>query len=160
MARARFTSTNRGSTRIIGMPELGDRLEAITEAFVPIGKKWQQEAISAGRPRIPSLTGDTRRSLRAGSVGEKSINNRGSNRARLQARVLGSFVGYFIDAGVKPHGPRKTGGTLAWRGSEGTIFAKRVKGFKKRPFRARMAREGLRRTDLAQQLIDEWNDAA
>jgi hypothetical protein len=157
--RARLTSTNRGSTRIIGMPELGDRLEAITESFVPIGKKWQQEAIAAGRPKIPSRSGDTRRSLRAGAIGEKTINNSGRNRARLQARVIGSYVAYFIDSGVRPHGPRRAS-TLAWQGSEGTIFARRVKGYKKRPFRARMAREGIRRTDMAQQLVDQWNDAA
>jgi hypothetical protein len=157
--RARLTSANRGTTRIIGMPELFDRLDAVTEAFLPIGKKWQQEAIKAGRPRIPSLSGDTRRSLRAGAVGEKTINNAGRNRSRLQARVLGSYVAYFIDSGVRPHGPKRAK-TLAWQGSEGTIFARRVKGYRKRPFRARMAREGIRRTDMAQQLIDQWNDAA
>lgn len=158
-SRARFTSANRGSTRIIGMPELNDRLDAVVDSFLPIGRKWQKEAIAAGRPRIPSRSGDTRRSLRPGSVGEKTINNRGLNRARLQARVIGSHVAYFIDSGVRPHGPRR-GSVLAWQGSEGTVFARRVKGFKKRPFRARMAREGLRRTDMAQQLIDEWNGAA
>lgn len=141
------------------MPELGDRLEAVTESFQPIGKRWQTEAINAGRPRIPSRSGDTRRSLHPGSIGEKTVNNRGGNRARLQARVLGSFVAYFIDSGVRPHGPARAS-TLAWQGSEGTIFARSVRGYKKRPFRSRMAREGLRRTPMAQTLIDEWNGGA
>lgn len=162
----RLTSTNKGRTRLIslkGGPELMARLESLDGAFVPIGKRWQREAIEVGRPRIPQRTGDTRRSLRAGAVGEKTINNR-SGSARLQARVLGSHIAYFIDSGVRPHAitPRAGGsGTLAWKGSEGTIFAKSAKhpGYRKRPFRARMAREGLRRTPMAQELIDKWNEA-
>jgi hypothetical protein len=162
----RLTSTNKGRTRLIslrGGPELMARLEALDESFVPIGKRWQREAIEVGRPRIPQRTGATRRSLRAGAIGEKVINNRGSGASRLQARVLGSYIAYFIDSGVKPHAitPRHAN-TLAWQGSAGTIFAKSAShpGYRKRPFRARMSREGLRRTPMAQELIDQWNGAA
>lgn len=161
----RLTSTNRGRTRLIslrGGPELMARLGAIDESFVPIGKRWQREAIEVGRPRIPQRTGATRRSLRAGAVGDKTINNRGGG-VRLQARVLGSYIAYFIDSGVKAHViTPKHATTLAWQGGAGTIFAKSAKhpGYRKRPFRARMAREGLRRTPMAQELIDQWNGAA
>lgn len=148
--KGRLTSTNKGRTRVIslkGGPELMARLGALGASFIPIARRWQREAIDAGRPRIPSRTGATRRSLRPGRYGRKF------------ARVEGSYIAYFIDSGVKPHGPKRAT-TLAWQGSGGTIFAKRVKGYRKRPFRARMAREGLRQTPMAQTVVDQWNGAA
>ena len=152
--KGKLTSTNRGRTRVIslrGGPELRARLEALTHSFIPIGRRWQREAIEAGRPKVPQRTGDTRRSLRPGRVDDD------------EARVVGSHVAYFIDSGVKPHSIEpKRARTLAWQGSEGTIFARKVnhRGYRKRPFRARMAREGIRRTPMAQELIDQWNEAA
>lgn len=158
MARplGRLTSTNKGRTRVValrGAPELLARLQALDGTFRVVGSRWQREAIDVGRPRIPARTGETRRSLRPGGTAE------GRGRARLQARVVGSHVAYFIDSGVKPHGPKRAQ-VLAWKGSQGTIFARKVKGYRKRPFRARMAREGIKRTPMAQSLIDQWNDAA
>lgn len=151
-----LSSTNKGRTRVIGLrggPELLARLAALDGTFRVVGSRWQREAIDAGKPRIPTDTGNTRRSLRAGGLGQ------GRGRARLQARVVGSHVAYFIDSGVRPHGP-KHARVLAWKGSQGTIFARRVSGYRKRPFRARMAREGIKRTPMAQSLIDQWNGAA
>lgn len=158
MARplARLTSTNKGRTRVIslrGANELRARLGAISGAFEVIGRKWQTEAIAAGRPRIPTRTGRTRASLQRGPIQAKT------GKTRLQARVLGHYVAYFIDSGVKPHGPKRAS-VLAWQGSHGTIFARRVRGYRARPFRARMAREGMRRTSMAQAVVDEWNRAA
>lgn len=151
-----LTSTNKGRTRVIGLrgaPELLARLEALDGTFRVVGRRWQNAAIDAGRPRIPTATGETRRSLQPGAI------RQGKGRSRLQARVVGSYIAYFIDSGVKPHGP-KHARVLAWQGSQGTIFARRVRGYRKRPFRARMAREGIKRTPMAQSLVDQWNGAA
>jgi hypothetical protein len=160
--RARLTTGDRGTRRIValrGGAELRARLEAASMTFIDVAVRWQDEAIKAGTPRIPSRTGATRRSLRAVPVGAKTMNAGGKRAARLQARVEGSYVGYFIDSGVGEHGPKKAR-AMRYQGGEGTIFAKKVRGYKKRPFRARMAREGLRNTPMAQLLIDRWNGAA
>lgn len=164
--KGRLTSGDRGTRRVIvlrGGAELQSRLDNLAMTFFDVAERWQREAIAVARPRIPQRTGATRRSLRAIPVGAKTKNARGGRAALLQARVEGSYVGYFIDRGVKPHTIEpKRKRALRWEGAEGTIFATRAShpGYRRRPFRARMAREGLRRTPMAQALVDRWNEGA
>lgn len=164
--KGRLTSGDRGTRRVIslrGSRELQARLDNVALSFFDIATHWQREAIAVARPRIPARTGATRRSLRAVPVGAKTKNARGGRAALLQARVEGSYIGYFVDRGVKPHeiAPRRKK-ALRWEGGQGTIFASRANhpGYRRRPFRARMAREGLRRTPMAEALVKRWNEGA
>jgi hypothetical protein len=138
-------------SKLKGGNDLRNRLKALKLAFKPIGRQWGRNTVKAGRPMVPIQTGRLRKSLRVTSASQK------------KARVGGHYTGYFIDAGVKPHTIKPKGsGSLVFRGRHGTIFAKKVnhRGFRARPFRKRMAQEGLRQTPMAQTLIDQWNDAA
>jgi len=138
-------------SQLKGAKELRARLKALKVSFKPIGRKWGRAAITAGRPMVPVKTGRLRRSMRILSATEK------------KARVGAWYTAYFIDAGVKPHTIRgKRGNPLVFQGRHGTIFARAVhhRGFRARPFRKRMAEEGLRQTPLAGEIIDAWNKAA
>lgn len=139
------------SARLIGSKELQARLAALGTAWKPIGRRWGKETVGAGRNQVPERTGRLRRSIRVTSV---------SNRA---ARVGAHYTAYFIDAGVKAHWIRsKSGRPMVFKSRGKTTFARAVhhRGFKARPFRKRIAREGLRRTPMDQVLYDLWNSAA
>lgn len=134
-----------------GGNELKARLRALKLAFKPIARKWGRAAITEGRPMVPYRIGRLRKSMRILSVSGK------------RARVGAHYTAYFVDAGTKPHFIRsKSGEPLAFKSRGRTIFAKAVyhRGYRARPFRQRMAREGLRKTPMAQILIDQWNEAA
>lgn len=135
-----------------GGPELRARLKAIRLAFKPAGRKWADATSDAMRPMVPVREGRLRRSIR-----RRNANQR-------KATVVAHYTAYFVDKGPKAHVIRpKSGPYLIFRGSSGrTVFARSVhhRGYAGRPFRARAAREGLRRAPMGQSLIDEWNKAA
>ena len=134
-----------------GGPELRKRLRDIKLAFKPIGRKWGRASIIAGRPMVPVKTGRLRKSMRILSA------------TQTKARVGAYYTAYFIDAGTKPHDitPKKFR-ALVFKGRNGTVFARKVhhRGMAARPFRKRMAQEGLRNTPMAGEIIKAWNDAA
>lgn len=138
--------------KLKGARELRARLKALKLAFKPIGRKWGRAAIDAGRPMVPVKTGRLRKSMRITSATQK------------KTRVGAHYTAYFVDAGVKPHMIKSKSGEFLgpFRGRGGTIFARAVhhRGYRARPFRRRMAEEGLRKTPMAQELIDQWNAAA
>lgn len=140
------------TARLRGSDDLKRRLRAIGQAFKPIGRKWADETSDAARPKVPVRTGRLRRSFRR------------KNASMKRATVVGHYTAYFIDAGTKPHAiVPKRGGRLVFEGRGGrTIFARKVmhRGTRAQPFREKAAREGLRRTDMAGELIELWNDAA
>jgi hypothetical protein len=134
-----------------GSRELKARLRALKLAFKPIGRKWGRASITAGRPMVPVRTGRLRRSMRILSATQK------------KTRVGAHYTAYFVDKGPKPHDIfPKTAKGLVFQGRHGTVFARMVhhRGYRGRPFRKRMAEEGLRNTPMAQTLIDQWNSAA
>lgn len=155
-----------------GGPELRARLKALKVAWKPIGRKWGRASINAGRPMVPERTGRLRKSMRI-------LSN-----TQTKTRVGAYYTAYFVDKGPRPHdirpkrakllrftvgkhsGKVKVGGhtfTDRSRKSKGnTIFTRAVhhRGYRARPFRRRMAEEGLRKTPLAQEIIDAWNKAA
>ena len=128
------------------------RLKALSLSFKPIGKKWADDFVQLGRPRIPVKTGKTRRTLRVRNASQK------------RATVVGSFVNYFIDKGTVPHTIRaKRTGTLAFKARQGhTVFARSVhhRGQRAKPFRQRTAEEAMRRNPMAKTVIDQYNKAA
>lgn len=138
--------------KLKGGRELKARLDAMKLVWKPIGRKWGRNTIIAGRPMVPYRTGRLRKSMRILSATKK------------RTRVGAHYTAYFIDAGVKPHMIRSKSGEFLgpFRGRGGTIFARAVhhRGFRARPFRLRAAREGLRKTPMAQELINLWNKAA
>ena len=128
------------------------RLKALRLSFKPIGKKWAEDFVDIGKPRIPVATGKTRRVMRVRNVTQR------------RATVTGSYVAYFIDKGPKPHRiTAKRAGTLAFRSKQGhTVFARAVnhRGYRARPFRQRTADEAMRRNPMAKTVIAEYNKAA
>lgn len=134
-----------------GADDLRARLKALKKAFRPIGRKWGRAAINAGRPMVPVDTGRLRRSMRILSASEK------------RARVGAHYTAYFVDKGPKAHliAPKRAK-RLVFEKQGRTIFARKVhhRGYRGRPFRKRMAEEGLRNTPMAQELIKQWNEAA
>lgn len=134
-----------------GSAEFKARLRATKLMFKTAGRDWADATARAARPMIPQRTGETRRSVRR------------RNATQRKATVVGKYVAYFIDAGPKPHTiAAKRGRMLRFEANGNTVFARRVhhRGYAARPFRARAAREGLRREPLAEHLIDAWNKAA
>lgn len=134
-----------------GGPELKRRLAAIKLAFKPIGRQWADETAKAGRTMVPVRTGRLRKSIRR------------KNATQKRATVAAHYTAYFIDKGTVPHDIKaKRAKGLVFEGRHGTIFARKVhhRGIKARPFRERMAHEGLRRTPMADAIIKQWNAAA
>jgi hypothetical protein len=134
-----------------GGDDLRARLKALKKAFRPIGREWGRASINAGRPMVPVDTGRLRRSMRILSASEK------------RTRVGAHHTAYFVDKGPKPHAIlAKSGKRLAFQKNGRTVFARKVnhRGYRGRPFRKRMAEEGLRQTPMAAELIKQWNEAA
>ena len=139
------------SARLKGGPELRRRLKAIQLTFKPVGRKWADATADVARSRVPVKTGRLRQSIRR------------KNATQKRATVSAHYTATFVDGGTKAHDiTAKTGGTLAFPGGGGTIFAKKVhhRGAKAQPFKKRAAEDALRRHPMAQTLIDEWNRAA
>jgi hypothetical protein len=138
-------------SRLKGSRELRSRLKAIKVAFKPYGRKWGRASITAGRPMVPVRTGRLRKSMRILSATEK------------KTRVGAHYTAYFVDKGPKPHWIRsKSGEPMMFRSRGKVIFARAVhhRGYRGRPFRKRMAKEGLRQVPLAVELVNKWNRAA
>ena len=68
-----------------------------------------------------------------------------------------------MDKGPKPHAIKaKRARSLVFPIGGRTIFSRQVhhRGYRGRPFRERAAREALRRTPAAKQIVEQWNKAA
>ena len=134
-----------------GSDDLRRRLKAIGQSFKPIGRQWADTTAMLAKDRVPVKTGRLRKSIRR------------KNASMKRATVAAHYTATFVDGGTKAHDiTAKTGGTLAFPGGGGTIFAKKVhhRGAKAQPFKKRAAEDALRRHPMAQTLIDEWNRAA
>jgi hypothetical protein len=137
--------------KVRGSKELRARLVALKRAFKPIGRKWGRAAIDVGRPLVPIKTGRLRRSMRI------------TSNTQTKTRVGAHYSAYFVDKGPVAHTilPRRAK-RLAFQVNGRTVYARKVhhRGYRGRPFRKRMAEEGLRRTPMAEELIRQWNEAA
>lgn len=137
--------------KLRGGRELRARLAAMERAKRPVTRRWSTETARAMRPLVPVKTGALRRSIQPGRASEN------------EGTVVANRTAFFIDKGTRPHDivPRKSG-ALAFKGKRGTVFARKVhhRGSKAHPFRARAAREGLRRTNIPRLVTDAWNGAA
>lgn len=134
-----------------GGKQLRARLKALRVSFKPIGRAWGETTAGLARSHTPAGTGKTRSSYRV------------RNATQRKATVVGSHVAYFIDKGPVRHAIRpKRGSRLVFQAGGRTVFARRVNhpGYRGRPFRARVAREALRRSKPLEQLVREWNAAA
>ena len=134
-----------------GGRQLNARLRAIKDVFKPVARTWAKETVKAGRPLVPVKTGRLRRSFKVKSVSGK------------RAVVGAHYTAYFVDKGPKPHIIKnKKAKGLVFQGRNGTVFTRAVhhRGYRGRPFRQRMAEEGLRQTPAAEELVKLWNKAA
>lgn len=134
-----------------GSRELRRRLKAIRTVFKPVGKKWGEETVRLAKSRVPVRTGKTQRSIR--------IKNASMRKAAVQA----TWGARFIEQGTKPHPIKpKRFKALKWSQNGQPMFAKKVshKGTKGKPFLRNSAREVLDRSDMLNELIQLWNEAA
>lgn len=137
-------------SRLIGADAARKRLHAIEDIHKPILSDWADETVRLARGAVPVRTGRLRRSIAVG---------RGRDR---QAVVVAHPSMYFVDRGTRAHPiePQRAR-VLAWQ-DRGPRFAKRVSHPRTaaRPFRDRVTREALSRTDMGRHAIDAWNGAA
>jgi hypothetical protein len=134
-----------------GSRELRARLKALGQVFKPLGRDWADTTVRLMRPMVPVQTGRLRRTIRRRNASAK------------RATVVAHYTAYFVDKGPRAHAIRpKRARMLRFQAEGRTVFAKAVhhRGYRGRPFRARAAREGLRRNPPAQALIEAWNEAA
>jgi hypothetical protein len=145
-----------------GTREFKARLRAVRKAFKPVGRAWADETVRLAKPQAPVRTGKGRRSIRRRNANQK------------RATVVAAWYMRFQDRGAKPHVIRpksvsgsKRGGvgtarSLRFEAGGRTIFARKVNhpGIRARLFATRAAQAALRRSHLADVLIDEWNRAA
>jgi hypothetical protein len=139
------------AAKLRGADDLRKRLRALGMTFKPLGRQWGRETVALSRPQIPNRTGKTRRSLRVRHANMK------------RATVYGSFVASIIDKGAKPHEIKaRKSARLVFQAGGRTIFARSVhhRGVRGKRYAGKAARTALRRVDMAQQLIDQWNRAA
>ena len=128
-----------------GGDELRARLAAIPLAFEPIATAWTKDAVRLMQGRVHSPSGRMRRSIH-GKVSDR------------RGAVFADYRVTFQDKGTKEHGPKnKT--VMKWGEAPDTVFAKRVRGVKKRPFIRKSAREALKSTPGAEEIIKAWNAA-
>lgn len=128
-----------------GSDELRSRLAAISEVFGPVAFAWTKDSVGTMRGRVHSPSGRMRR----------SFEGKATNRAGL---VFADYRVIFQDRGTKEHGPTKKK-ALKWGTGPNTVYAKRVRGVKKRPFIRKSARDALKRTPFASEVIALWNQA-
>ena len=126
-----------------GADDLRARFERLSVVARPMLGRWADEASGLMQKRVHSPTGRLRGSI----YGEAG--------ARYGA-VYGDYRLTFQDKGTSAHGPGKRQAMKFERGGD-TVFAKRVRGVKKRPFIRRSAREALKGDVMLQEVIAAWN---
>lgn len=139
-------------SNLVGAPQLKARLKAVQLVPKPIGREWAVETVRLAKTAVPVRTGNLRRSIHVGTTTER------------KATVVAHYSAIFVDRGTKAHDvtPRG-GGVLKWESKQhDTVFAKKAHIPRKaaRPFRARVAKEALRRKAPGPKVIKAWNDAA
>lgn len=136
------------AVKLKGTPEFRARLRAIQTTFKPVGKKWADTTAAVAKPMVPVRTGTLRRSIRR------------RNATLKRATVVANFTAFFVDAGTKRHTivPKKAS-SLVFQSQGRTVFARKVDhpATRPQPFRDRAAAEGMRRTPMADILIQLWN---
>lgn len=128
-----------------GAAELQDRLAALPTAFEPIARNWSRDAAKLMESRVHSPSGRLRRSIEARATPTAGL-------------VFANWRVTFQDKGTKAHGPRNKK-AMRWGEGTHTIFAKKVRGVRKRPFIRRSAREAMKANPMANEIIKAWNAA-
>lgn len=128
-----------------GGDELRARLAAISTAFEPIAYGWTKDAVRLMQGRVHSPTGRMRRSI-SGKAGARA------------ALVFADYRVTFQDKGTSTHGP-KNKRVMTWQDGGRTIFAKKVRGIRKKPFIRKSAREAMKSNPMAVEVIKAWNAA-
>ncbi len=133
-----------------GKSQLNARLRAIKQTFKPIGKAWADDDVAENRRRVPVRTGHLRDSFRV------------KDATPTKARVVGSPVANFIDAGTKAHDEIAKGNAMRFAIGGKTMFAKKVhkRATPAQRFKRDAALEALRKNPMAVELIKQWNNAA
>jgi len=133
---------------LTGVESLVRRLEALQGASVVVGRRWQAATVPEMQRHIPVRTGATRASVHPGAVDARS------------ARVEGSYVTNFIEAGTREHTEEaRNAKVLRFQSGGHTFFRKavtkpRVAGH---PFKREAAQVGLAKADPGRVLVELWN---
>lgn len=131
------------SMHLKGGEELKARLSAITAASTVYLDFWAANATTAMQARIYSPTGRMRRSIHPRSPGQ----------------VWADFRVTFIDKGTTDHGPRHAKMLKIPMDGGQSVYKKRVRGQRRRPFIRTGARKAYSDAPPSQVVIDLWNDA-
>lgn len=134
-----------------GSRELRRRLKAIRTVFKPVGKTWAEKTVHLAASRVEVKTGKTRASIR--------VKNASMRKAAVEAKGGARF----LEAGTKAHIIRpKRFRALKWNASGQPMFAKKVNhpATKAKPFLRRSGRDVLEQSDMLQELLKLWNQAA
>jgi hypothetical protein len=126
-----------------GADDLRARFDRLAGVAAPMLGRWAVEASDLMKKRVHSPSGRLRGSI-YGESGER------------YGAVYGDYRLTFQDRGTKPHGPKNRTAMKFERGGD-TVFAKRVRGVRKRPFIRKSAREALKGDVMLQEVIAAWN---
>lgn len=144
-----------------GKAQLQAKLKALgKDVFKPAGKTWADETVRLARGRVPVRNTRWSKGKLHDSIRRKSATQK---KAVVEAR----YTAYFVDAGPKPHSLQRRTSRPKGRGPGGqlarTIFASTARkahpGYKARPFRARSARDALKRYPMSAEVVRVWNRA-
>lgn len=132
---------------LTGVEGLLRRLEALSGVSAAVGRRWQEATVPEMRRSIPVRTGRTRASVHAGP------------RSAASARVQGSYITNFIEAGSKAHDEPAHGKAIRFHSGGHTLFRKavhkpRIPGH---PFKRQAALAGLEKADPSGAIVELWN---
>ena len=142
-----------------GKRQLQARLKALNGVFKPAGKTWADETVRLIRNRVPN------RNTRY-STGKLHDSVRRKSATKTRAVVEARYTAYFVDAGTQGHGINSRANRAkraGLRSQARSVFSARRRkgpGYPARPFRARSARDALKRYPMSAEVIQVWNRAA
>jgi hypothetical protein len=134
-----------------GSRELRQRLKAIRTVFKPVGKSWAEKTRDLAKTRVTVRTGKTKATIR--------VRNASLKKAAVEAKGGARF----LEAGTRAHIIRpKRFKALKWNQSGQPMFARKVShpATRAKPFLRRSGRDVLAKSDLLQELLKLWNQAA
>ncbi len=130
-----------------GLVQLQARLAALRATPLAVSQAWAATGAAEARVTAPSATDRTRASVHATEVSERG------------ARIEATGGGKFVQTGVRAHDIEAHGGSLRFKESGRTIFARKVHKNRQapRPWMDDAAQRALERLPLADIAISEWN---
>lgn len=130
-------------SRLIGGSALRARLENVKAVSADFAAEWADQTITEIEKTKPHS--------------ERPESSRFTEKVtRLKAGIYGAYWWIFVDRGTKAHGPKKAQALVFTKGNE-TIFARHVKGMRRRPFISAAAQHALTGSRFKDMVVQSWN---